>query len=112
VKDLTEQRCAPIAKDVPPLDESSINELLPQVDGWEKRGDDQSIHRTFKFKDYYQTISFVNAVASIVHNEDHHPDMMVSYNRCDISLSTHSVSGLSINDFICAAKINALSCES
>ncbi|GMR07728.1 MAG: 4a-hydroxytetrahydrobiopterin dehydratase [Gammaproteobacteria bacterium] len=111
MRDLVEQRCAPIARDAPPLDESSINELLPQVDGWEKR-DDHTIQRTFKFKDYYQTISFVNAVAWIVLHEDHHPDMLVSYNKCDISFSTHSVGGLSINDFICAAKINALPYES
>lgn len=108
MEELTEQRCVPVAKDTPPLDGSSINELLPRIHGWEKRGDEQTITRTFKFKNYYQTISFVNAVAWIVHNEDHHPDMMIGYNKCEISFSTHAVGGLSINDFICAAKINTL----
>ena len=69
--------------------------------------DNKTITHRYSFNNYYQTIAFVNVVAQIAHQQDHHPDLTVSYNRCIVSYSTHSVGGLSINDFICAAKINA-----
>ena len=66
--------------------------------------------RTFRFRDYHQTLAFVNAIAEIIHREDHHPELVVSYNRCIVRYDTHSVNGdkggLSDNDFICAAKID------
>ncbi len=71
----------------------------------------KEIYRLFKFKNYYETIAFVNAVAWIANQEDHHPDMDVSYNRCLVRYTTHAIGGLSENDFICAAKINALITE-
>ena len=67
------------------------------------------MRRTFRFKNYYETIAFVNALAWMAHSEDHHPDLAVGYNRCAVTYSTHSVSGLSENDFICAARIDTLS---
>ena len=70
--------------------------------------DAKEIRRTFSFGDYYKSMAFVNAVAWIAHREDHHPDMTVGYNKVTVAFSTHSVSGLSENDFICAAKIDAL----
>src|SRR5687768_4965820 len=77
--------------------------LLPD---WGLEGD--AIAKTFKFENYYQTIAFVNAVAWISHGEDHHPDLEVGYNKCRIRYSTHSVGGLSENDFVCAAKVEEL----
>ncbi len=68
----------------------------------------KEIRRTFDFKDYYAGIAFVNAVAWIAHREDHHPDLAVGYDKVTVTFSTHSVGGLSENDFICAAKIDAL----
>ena len=66
--------------------------------------------RTFRFRDYHQTLAFVNAIADVIHREDHHPELVVGYNRCTVSYDTHSVNGgkggLSANDFICAAKID------
>ncbi len=66
--------------------------------------------RTFRFADYHQTLAFVNAIAEVIHREDHHPELIVSYNRCAVRYDTHSVNGgkggLSDNDFICAAKID------
>ncbi len=66
--------------------------------------------RIFRFCDYHQTLAFVNAIAEIIHREDHHPELVVSYNRCIVQYDTHSVNGgkggLSDNDFICAAKID------
>lgn len=68
----------------------------------------KEIKRRFKFSNYYQTMAFVNAMAWVAHAQDHHPDIEVGYNRCLIRYSTHSVGGLSENDFICSAKIDAL----
>jgi 4a-hydroxytetrahydrobiopterin dehydratase len=73
---------------------------------------DGKLVRLFRFKDYHQTLAFVNAIADIIHKEDHHPELIVGYNRCEIRYDTHSVNegkgGLSANDFICAAKIDAV----
>lgn len=77
--------------------------VLPQ---WSLLGD--AIERRFSFTHYFETLAFVNALAYVVHHEDHHPVLTVEYNRCTVRFNTHSVRGLSINDFICAAKIDAL----
>jgi 4a-hydroxytetrahydrobiopterin dehydratase len=76
-----------------------------QVPGWQVEAD--TLVKTFPFKNYYETMAFVNMAAWIAHREDHHPDMTVGYNKCRVAFSTHSVGGLSENDFICAAKIEA-----
>ena len=68
----------------------------------------QTLSRRFEFKNYYQTIAFANAVAWIAHRQDHHPQLTLGYKLCDLGYTTHSVQGLSINDFICAARIDAL----
>ncbi len=85
---------------------AAIKKILPRVSGWESTG--KEIAKTFIFKDYFQTTAFVNAVAWIAHEEDHHPDIEFSYKKCRIRYSTHAIGGLSENDFICAAKINRL----
>ena len=95
----------------PPLNRSQSQALLSEIPGWALNDNATEISCTYKFKNYYETIAFVNALAWIVHREDHHPDLDVGYNRCKIRFSTHSVKGLSENDFICAAKINALRSE-
>ena len=76
------------------------------LDNWRRY--DHLINKTFRFKDYYQTIAFVNAVAWLSHAEDHHPELTVGYNSCQVEYTTHSIHGLSENDFICAAKVDAL----
>jgi 4a-hydroxytetrahydrobiopterin dehydratase len=81
-------------------------QLLLEVPGWELQG--ENLIREYRFKDYYQTMAFVNAVAWIAHQQDHHPDMQLGYNRVKITYNTHSVGGISINDFICAARVNLL----
>jgi 4a-hydroxytetrahydrobiopterin dehydratase len=90
------------------LARADAEKLLIEIAGWELNATASEISRSYKFGNYYETIAFVNALAWIVHREDHHPDLEVGYNRCWIRFSTHSVKGLSENDFICAAKINAL----
>lgn len=92
----------------PALNRSEAQALLNEIPGWTLNDNATEISRSYKFKNYYETIAFVNALAWVVHREDHHPDLEVGYNRCHIRFSTHSVKGLSENDFICAAKINVL----
>jgi 4a-hydroxytetrahydrobiopterin dehydratase len=91
------------------LDAADIDDLIGRINtGWSLAEDGKSIERTFKFKNYYQTIAFVNALAWVAHGEDHHPELAVGYNRCVVTYSTHAVGGLSENDFICAAHIDVL----
>ena len=108
MSDLNKKHCVPCEGGVAPLDKDTINELMKEVHtDWQLRDDNKEILRLFKFKDYHQTIDFVNSVASIAHEEDHHPDMEVSYSKCLVRYSTHAIGGLSTNDFICAAIIDA-----
>ena len=79
---------------------------LQAISGWQVLDDE--LVQEFKFSDYYRSIAFVNALAFVAHAEDHHPDLSVHYNRVQVRFSTHDVGGLSINDFICAAKVDAL----
>ena len=106
--ELAHRQCKSFSKDDAALspDEARAlsSELTPH---WNLDTDNATISHSFSFKNYYQTIAFVNVIAQIAHQQDHHPDLEVSYNRCKVTYSTHSVGGLSINDFICAAKINA-----
>ncbi len=88
------------------LSETEIAAELAKLGGWSRAG--ETIGKTYRFPDYHHSIAFVNAAAWISNREDHHPDILVSYNSCKVSYSTHSVGGLSLNDFICAAKLDAL----
>lgn len=106
--DLLTAQCKHYGNDTPALDTDSADNLLEKISDWAISEDHKKISRCFDFKNYYQTIAFVNASAWISHEQDHHPDLEVSYNRCHVNFSTHSVGGLSLNDFICAAKFNAL----
>lgn len=103
---LAERMCKPIPAGTPPLSQAKIDEYLKQVPGWSHQ--DGRIVKSFSFKNYYDTIAFVNMVAWIAHREDHHPEMTAAYNTCKVAWDTHSVGGVSMNDFICAAKIEAL----
>lgn len=106
VCDLTNKNCKPCEGGVPALTQDEAKNLLKQLDGWELK--DNLIGKTFAFKNYYQVMAFVNAVAWMTHREDHHPDMQVGFNQCRVEYSTHAIGGLSENDFICAAKVDAL----
>ena len=75
---------------------------------WKLLDDGKRIERTFVFRNYHEVLAFVNATAWISHREDHHPDLLVSYNKCRVEYWTHAIGGLSENDFICAAKCDAL----
>ena len=77
-----------------------------QALGW--RLIDGALDKTFKFKNFYETMGFVNAVAFIANTEDHHPDLAVSYGQCQVRFNTHDVNGISVSDFFCASKVDAL----
>jgi 4a-hydroxytetrahydrobiopterin dehydratase len=102
------QHCLTPAQGLERLTRSAILDNLPQVPRWKLAPDELQLERTFRFKDYYQTIAFVNAVAWVAHQQDHHPELVVHYNRCQVRFTTHNVGGISINDFICAAWIDQL----
>ena len=103
---LTSKQCKPCEGGVPALSQTGIDTLMKQLAGWQQHG--SVISKKFDFKNYYPTIAFVNAVAWVSHHEDHHPDLTVTYNSCTVAYTTHAINGLSENDFICAAKVDAL----
>ena len=110
MSELSEERCKPCEGGVAPLTIDAIREYLKALPHWQLNSSmgQAFIYRDFEFKNYYKTIAFVNAVAWLSHQENHHPDLNVSYNHCRIQYSTHAISGLSENNFICAAKVDDL----
>lgn len=103
LSDLLSQHCAPGAK---ALSAENVAPLLKLLPGWKVTG--KHLVREFPFKNYYETMAFVNALAYIAHEEDHHPDLGVHYNRCKVTFSTHDAKGITLNDFICAARTQRL----
>jgi 4a-hydroxytetrahydrobiopterin dehydratase len=103
---LAEQKCEPIKTGTPPLFRKEVEALLPQIPAWSRV--EKELAREFKFKDFRQAMDFVNLVAGIANEQDHHPDILISYNKVRVTLSTHKIGGLSMNDFIVAAKINLI----
>jgi 4a-hydroxytetrahydrobiopterin dehydratase len=88
------------------MTDAEVAAQLQVLPGW--AADGGAIARSFRFSGYLETIAFVNALAWVAHTEDHHPDLAVGYDRCEVRFNTHSVGGISANDFICAAKVDAL----
>lgn len=106
--ELASRHCQPLRGEAHRLHAAGAQALLGALPGWQLVEDGQAISKTFSFDDYHRTMAFVNALAFVAHREDHHPDLGVHYNRVLVRFSTHDVGGLSENDFICAAKVNAL----
>ena len=107
--ELSERRCVPCEGGVAPLSRVAAEEVLQRLDeNWQLALDATSIQREFRFKDFFRTMSFVNAVAHVANIEDHHPDLEVGYDYCRVRYTTHAIGGLSENDLICAAKIDQL----
>jgi 4a-hydroxytetrahydrobiopterin dehydratase len=106
--DLSSQQCSDLSTKDSALSREDIIRLGRQLaPPWQLDAEEKSIRHRYTFENYYQTMAFVNVIAQIAHQQDHHPDLTIAYNRCTVSYTSHSVGGLSINDFICAAKINA-----
>ena len=102
---LAARRCEP-QEGQAALTPGQISDQLAQASGWALV--DGAIQKRFDFADYHRTLAFVNALAWVAHTQDHHPDLLVSYSHCTVRFNTHSVAGISINDFICAAQVDAL----
>ena len=109
---LTTKTCKPCEGGAEPLAAERAAELMGELHGdWHLRDDGLQIERIFDFPVFSRTIAFVNAVAWVATVEGHHPDLEVSYGRCVVRYTTHAIGGLSENDFICAAKIDALAAD-
>lgn len=108
VQELLNQQCIDIPKGSKPIIIPTIESNLSHLTGWDAPLNYASIAKTFQFKNYHQTIAFVNAVTWLANKEDHHPKICFDYNSCEITLTTHNAKGLTMNDMILAAKINAL----
>lgn len=108
MSNLDKIRCVGCEGGIPALSADEIKKFVGEVKHWQLTSDNKFIYRQYKFKDFYHTMAFVNAVAWIANQENHHPDLEVGYNYCNVKFQTHAVNGLTQNDFICAAKINNL----
>jgi len=108
--DLTKQKCEPCEGGVKPFDSDEIKTYMTYLKTpWEVYDDGKKIERKFKFKDFVENMKFVNKVADIAENEGHHPDFEINYSKTKITLWTHAIGGLSVNDFIVASKIEQIS---
>ena len=106
IRELSRERCKPCEGGVAALAPAQLWPLLKGIPGWELS--DNAIYKTYHFDDYHDTMAFVNAAAWVSHREGHHPDLTVRYNCCKVKYVTHAIGGLTENDFICAAKLDAL----
>ena len=105
-QDLAAKKCRPCEGGTRPMTDEEVRRQLEELPGWALENGE--IVRSFNFKNYYETTAFVNAVAWIAHREDHHPDVRFGYKTCRVAYMTHAIKGLSLNDFICAAKVDRL----
>lgn len=103
---LAEENCRLLGSGDKPLSPAETRELIKEINRW--TWGEKSIEREYKFRDFRQSMDFVNQVADLAENQNHHPDIFISYSRVKLVLSTHKVGGLSRNDFILAAKIDRL----
>ncbi|MBX5463572.1 MAG: 4a-hydroxytetrahydrobiopterin dehydratase [Steroidobacteraceae bacterium] len=107
--ELNTKKCVPCEGGVAPLTPEEAENLRAQLNpAWQLTNDARAIRREFRFKNFYRTMSFVNALAHVANLEDHHPDLEVGYDYCRVLFTTHAIKGLSENDFICAAKIDQI----
>ena len=109
MNELSSRKCQPCDGATPALTAAAAAQLLKQVStAWVLTESAHAIRREFAFRDFYRTMSFVNALAHLANIEDHHPDLEVGYNYCRVTFTTHAVRGLSENDFVCAAKVDLI----
>jgi len=109
LKELSEQKCMPLKGKQHQLSGARAHELLAALPSWELGAGDAHIHKLFRFPDFIHALAFVNALGWMAEQQNHHPDLELGWGRCLVKFSTHDVGGLSMNDFICAAKAEVLS---
>jgi len=103
---LAEQNCVPLKSGQPPLPRAEARNLEQEVPEWTLHA--ESLEREFEFGDFNQSMAFVDQVAKLAQSQNHHPDIAIAYSKVRLTLTTHKIKGLSINDFILAAKIDRL----
>jgi 4a-hydroxytetrahydrobiopterin dehydratase len=108
MEDLHLKRCLACEAGVKPFNKEDVIQYLKKVKNWDVNADFTMISQRFTFKGFYKTMGFVNAIAWMAQQENHHPDLEVGYNYCVVKYTTHAIQGLSENDFICAAKVDEL----
>lgn len=101
-------RCKPCEGGMPPATREEAEILLKRVRDWKLSADGKSISKEFKFKNFAEALAFANSVGAIAEEEGHHPDLYVAWGKARVELTTHAIKGLSENDFILAAKIDAI----
>jgi len=105
---LAERHCTPVASGTPPLNRAEAEDLLDQLSGWSLARQGKGITKTYAFKDFVSAMGFANTITAIAEAQQHHPELLVSWGKVTVSLATDDIGGLSENDFIVAAKIDAL----
>jgi 4a-hydroxytetrahydrobiopterin dehydratase len=105
---LAAQHCQPRKGKENALDEAAVAALLPLVHGWKLNEQHDALVKDFRFENFHHTLGFINAVGFMANQEDHHPDLEAGYGHCQVLWSTHDVGGLSMNDIICAARVEVL----
>ncbi len=105
---LSEKHCIPCEEGGEPLTKAQATDLMEHVEGWTLSDDAKQLTRSFPFKDFADALTFADKIGKLADEEWHHPDISITWGRVDITLSTHSILGLSESDFILAAKINQL----
>lgn len=108
---LAAKHCKPCSGKVSPLSPEAAAEMLKQTPKWQQVEGGKAIERHFKFSNFNYALSFVKQIAEIAERENHHPDITFGWGYCDVKFSTHSIGGLHENDFIAAAKINAIALD-
>ncbi|PWV65755.1 4a-hydroxytetrahydrobiopterin dehydratase [Plasticicumulans acidivorans] len=106
--DLRQQRCTPCRGGIPPLSMTEANDLLASVPGWMLEGGATRLRRHFGFPDFVSALAFVNRIGALAEEEGHHPDLHFGWGYVDVVVYTHAIAGLHVNDYILAAKIDAL----
>jgi 4a-hydroxytetrahydrobiopterin dehydratase len=108
IESLRAQVCRPLKGKEHQISGQKARDLLALLPGWQFTAGDNAMHKEFRFPDFGHALAFVNAIGWIAERENHHPDLELGWGRCTVAFSTHDVGGLSLNDFICAAKVEAL----
>jgi 4a-hydroxytetrahydrobiopterin dehydratase len=108
IDELRAASCAPLKGKEHAFDARQIAEWLPLLPGWQLAPDGSDLRKDFRFSDFATALAFVNALGWVAERQNHHPDLELGWGRCRVRFSTHDVGGISRNDFVCAAKTEAL----
>ena len=107
--DLKNEKCFPCTGSTPKFNENEISKHLSKLNTWSVNDEQTMVYKKFEFKTFQQALNFTNRVGNIADQEGHHPDISFGWGYCLIMLHTHAIKGLSLNDFILAAKIDQIS---